>query len=118
MGFQKKALATRPDRGGPFFETPFFGDQAMQNFKTFQLAVTFYRQARSLKLPRHLHDQILRASSSIALNLAEGRGKPTLKDQLRFFNIAMGSARETQAALILADLEGSDPWLALDQVVA
>ena len=65
-------------------------------------------------MPSHLRDQLLRASSSIALNLAEGRGKRTIKDQLRFFQIAMGSLRESQAALILADLEGSQIWSQCD----
>ncbi|MBX7138295.1 MAG: four helix bundle protein, partial [Oligoflexia bacterium] len=46
----------------------------------------------------------MRATLSIALNLAEGRGKPTRKDQLRFFSIAFGSVRECQAILILHDL--------------
>ncbi|MBX7138732.1 MAG: four helix bundle protein, partial [Oligoflexia bacterium] len=55
---------------------------------------------------------------SIALNLAEGRGKPTRKDQLRFFSIAFGSVRECQAILILHDLEGSPCWKSLDSVAA
>jgi four helix bundle protein len=74
----------------------------MQNFRTLDLAVAFYRQVTGLKLPHHLKDQLLRASSSIALNLAEGRGKPTSRDQLRYFHIAMGSLRESQAVLLLA----------------
>jgi four helix bundle protein len=53
-------------------------------------------------MPIYLRDQLLRASSSIALNLAEGYGRSTRKDQLRFFHIAMGSLRESQAALDLA----------------
>ena len=74
----------------------------MQNFRTLDLAVAFYRQVVGLKLPHHLRDQLLRASSSIALNLGEGRGKPTTRDQLRYFHIAMGSLRESQTALRLA----------------
>ena len=53
-------------------------------------------------MPDYLKDQILRASSSIALNLAEGSGRSSAKDQLRFFSIAMGSLRECQAALDLS----------------
>ena len=51
-------------------------------------------------------------------NLAEGRGKPTLSDQLRFFHIAMGSVRECQAILILAGLEGAALWRELDSLAA
>jgi four helix bundle protein len=86
--------------------------------RTFDLAVTFYRQASALRLPVHLKDQLSRASSSVALNLAEGRGKSTRRDQLRFFHIALGSARESQAVLILADLVGAESWMTLDHLVA
>jgi four helix bundle protein len=90
----------------------------MKNFKTFNQAVTFYRLIRALDLPGHLRDQLSRAASSIALNLAEGRGKNTRKEQLRYFHIAMGSTREAQAALILADLESSPAWEQLDNLAA
>ncbi len=80
----------------------------MKNFRTLQLAVAFYHSVVGLKLPHHLKDQLLRASSSVALNLAEGRGKPTTRDQLKYFHIAMGSLRESQAVLLLTtDVEPS-----------
>jgi four helix bundle protein len=44
-------------------------------------------------------DQIDRAATSIALNLAEGNGKYAPKDRCRFFDIAHGSALECAAAL-------------------
>ncbi len=44
-------------------------------------------------------DQLDRASSSIALNIAEGNGKFAPKDRCRFFDIAHGSALECAAAL-------------------
>ena len=75
----------------------------MKNFRTFNTAVEFYRLTRSLKLSAVLREQLSRASSSIALNLAEGRGKLTTQDQIRFFSIAFGSLRECQAILHLAD---------------
>lgn len=86
----------------------------MKDFRTFNLAVEFYQLSRTLKIRGHLKEQLGRAASSIALNLAEGRGKPTIRDQLRFFSIAMGSLRECQAILILAGLRGSGQWKALD----
>ncbi len=47
----------------------------------------------------------MRASSSIALNLAEGSGKRTPQDQRRFYAIAFGSLRECQAILDLEDIK-------------
>jgi len=44
-------------------------------------------------------DQLDRASTSIALNVAEGNGKYALKDRCRFFDIAHGSALECAAGL-------------------
>ena len=73
-----------------------------KGFRTYNLAVEFYHQCTSLKLPRHLRDQLDRAGSSIALNLAEGSGRPSHKEQRRFFSIAFGSLRECQAILDLA----------------
>ena len=69
----------------------------MRHLRSHHLAVNLYRRTATVRLPSHLKDQWLRASSSIALNLAEGCGKPTLADQARFFSIAMGSIRECQA---------------------
>ncbi len=90
----------------------------MKNFRTFDLAVEFYRSAIDMPLKKHLKDQLHRAASSIVLNLAEGRGKNTRKDQLRFFHIALGSVRECQAIMILSNYEGSISAAILDKVAA
>jgi four helix bundle protein len=74
----------------------------MKNFRTYQIAVSFYRLAAALKLPRHLRDQLSRASASVVLNLAEGSGRSSKADQKRFFDIAFASLRESQAILELA----------------
>ncbi len=74
----------------------------LNHFRTYKIAVDFHHHCRSLTLPDYLQDQLLRASSSAALCLAEGSGRSTKKDQLRFFHQAMGSLRECQAALDLA----------------
>ncbi len=74
----------------------------LNHFRTYKLAVDFHHAVRSAEFPSYLPDQLLRSSSSIALNLAEGNGRASKKDQLRFFTIAMGSLRESQAALDLA----------------
>lgn len=44
-------------------------------------------------------DQLDRASTSIALNIAEGNGKYSTKDRCRFFDTAHGSALECAAGL-------------------
>ena len=43
----------------------------LQTFRSYQLAVQFYRMAQRLRAPHHLKDQLRRAASSIALNLSE-----------------------------------------------
>ena len=86
----------------------------MKNFRAFNLAVSFYKQTQCQKLPGGLKSQLDRAASSIALNLCEARGRQSLKDQIRFFHIAMGSLRECEGILTLADLTNTPIWLTLD----
>src|SRR3989338_7460832 len=74
---------------------------SLSRFRSYQLSLEFHRQCRDSSFPGYLKNQILRSSSSISLNLAEGCSKPG-KDRLRFYFIALGSLRESQAALELA----------------
>ncbi len=76
----------------------------LHNFRTYQLAKTFYSDCQGLKLREPIKNQFERAVLSIVLNLAEGVGKPTSKDRRRFYAISMGSLREVQAIL---DLTGN-----------
>jgi len=71
------------------------------NFRTYNVALEFYRVASAMQLPGHLRNQLLRAASSIALNLREGAAKPTTPDRARFFFVSLGSLRECQAILDL-----------------
>ena len=73
----------------------------LKHFRTYQISIQFYQACLKLRLPGHLRDQLVRASSSITLNLAEGSAKPTKKDQLKFDFIAFGSLRECQGILSL-----------------
>ena len=75
----------------------------MQKFKTYQLAINFYRNSRKLNLREPLKNQFHRASLSIVLNLAEGSAKPTAKDRRKFYRISLGSLREIQAILELIE---------------
>ena len=71
----------------------------LKNLRTHQLAVQFYKITRSKRLPNGLGKQLGRAASSVALNLAEGYGRKTAPDRIRFFQIALGSIRECEAIL-------------------
>ena len=73
----------------------------MKNFRTYKIAVSFYKASRKAHLNAMLRDQLDRAASSIVLNLAEGAGRELPKDQRRFYSIAYGSLRECQAILDL-----------------
>ncbi|MEZ4755068.1 MAG: four helix bundle protein [Bdellovibrionota bacterium] len=90
----------------------------MKNFRTYQVAVEFYRLTTKLTLPRHLRDQLSRASSSIVLNLAEGAGRFGTKDQKRFYHIAFGSLRECQAIIDLVSNEESELNGSADKLAA
>jgi four helix bundle protein len=54
---------------------------------------------KSKDIDRSLRDQIVRSSTSILLNIAEGTGKRSPADRRRYYEIARGSAMETAAAL-------------------
>ncbi|MBT3235796.1 MAG: four helix bundle protein [Bdellovibrionales bacterium] len=88
----------------------------LQNSRTFKMSVTLYRECLKVRLPNHLRDQMDRASSSISLNIAEGYGKSTYRDQRKFFHIAMGSLREVQSVLILAEAESTLAYTHADQL--
>ena len=90
----------------------------MRDFRTYQLSVQFYHLTKELGLTGALREQLQRAASSISLNLAEGSGKPSLRDQLKYFHIAQGSLRECQAILTLEQLENTEAWSKLDSLGA
>ena len=71
----------------------------LKGFRSYELAVELYEQCQSIKAKGYISDQLLRASLSIVLNIAEGSGKPSKAEKRRFYSIAFGSLRETQAIL-------------------
>ena len=71
----------------------------MKNFRTYDLAKSFYRDCQGLKFKDPFQDQFDRALLSLVLSIAEGSAKPTAKDRKKFYAIAMGSLREVQVIL-------------------
>ena len=74
---------------------------SLSNFKAYTLSCSLYRSCLELELPGYVRDQLFRAALSVVTNLAEGSGKSSPKDRCRFYQIALGSLRETQALLEL-----------------
>src|SRR5256885_721035 len=76
-----------------------------------ELAVAIDRMTR--EFPRAdrgvVAGQLRRAVLSIPANIAEGCGKSSAKDTLRFLHIAAGSAKETESHLIIASDLGYIP---------
>ena len=68
-------------------------------FRTRNLAVEFVKICLKIRTPQYLGDQLQRAACSVALNLSEGSAKNTRKDRHRYYRIALGSFRETEAVL-------------------
>jgi len=82
---------------------------AVERLDCYRVAVEFQTIAARLILDRRmgaLHDQLDRASVSIVLNIAEGAGRRTIRDQANFFAIARGSATECAAILDLLAARG------------
>ncbi len=75
----------------------------MKDFRSYQGALSLYRLLRDVQMPRHLKDQLDRASASVCLNLAEGYGRRTFQDKRKFYQYALASLREVQAVLDLLD---------------
>ena len=80
----------------------------MKKFRTIDLSEKFYHQTENLKLSGNLRDQLTRASSSIALNLAEGNTKPSVKEKKRYYQTAYASLKECQSILRLAKIENEN----------
>ena len=73
----------------------------MKTFKTLDLSVEFYEMSEKSNATGNLRDQLLRAASSISLNLSEGNGKFSVKEKKRFYKMAYASLKEVQTILRL-----------------
>ena len=91
-----------------------------------QFVAWAYQLVRRLRgVDRSIKDQLVRASQSITLNIAEGNSKRSDADRRRFFDIARASALESGAVLdilvaceIRAEREVADGERLVDRLVA
>jgi four helix bundle protein len=74
-----------------------------EKLKVYQSAISFVAWSTDLLSPIQskaaVKDQLDRASTSVALNIAEGNGKFAIRDRCRFLDFARGSALECAACL-------------------
>ena len=91
-------------------------------FKVLEMAIALAGQLRGpleavRRRDRSLEDQVRRAASSVALNIAEGAGRVG-KDRPHHYRVAAGSNLEVAAALRVAvawgDLEAAEVQPALE----
>jgi four helix bundle protein len=80
----------------------------LSKFDAFQIATEFHWACKALVLRYAMKDQLVRASSSIALTLAEGAGKRTPAEQRHFYSMALASLRECQAVVHIEKIEDPD----------
>ena len=83
---------------------------AAPKFVALELALELIRSLRGLQAQIRRHDsnlanQLVKAASSVAANVAEGNRR-TGKDRLHLFRIAAGSADETRTHLRVAEAWG------------
>ncbi len=102
---------------------------SLWKMKAYRLALFMarlgWRDATKLMLDKRtlsLSDQLYRAVGSISANLAEGYSRSTGKDRARFYEYALGSARESRdwyyrGQDILGDEVASHRLLLLSQVI-
>ncbi len=72
--------------------------------RSYQLALKVYNITDKFpqKEKYRLTDQLCRAAISVPANIAEGRGRQTLKEFIQFLYIARGSLEEMKCHLLLA----------------
>jgi four helix bundle protein len=79
---------------------PYFDHEKL---KVYQSAIGFVTWSTDLLVQVNakaaVKDQLDRASTSVALNIAEGNGKFAIRDRCRFLDFARGSALECAACL-------------------
>jgi four helix bundle protein len=74
----------------------------MASFRTLELAILFHEKVERTPVRGKLRDQLVRAATSVALNLSEGNSKPSVKEKKRFFLTAYASCQGCKTILRLA----------------
>ena len=77
----------------------------MKTFRTLDLSIEFYELSVKSDIKGNLRDQLLRAASSISLNLSEGNAKRTEKEKKRYYHTAYASCQECKTILRLAKID-------------
>lgn len=90
----------------------------MSNFRTLELAIEFYGLTEKKDIKGNLRDQLLRAASSISLNLSEGNAKRTPKEKRRFYHTAYASTHECKTILRLIKNEDKELESMVDKLGA
>ena len=88
--------------------------------KSMELSRMIYRHC--MTFPREetfcLSSQMRRAAVSIPSNIAEGYGRATDKEKLRFMYVSLGSAQELDTQLILShDFKYIDDYIKTSQLI-
>jgi len=90
----------------------------MKTFITLDVAIEFYEQSEKSDLKGNLRDQLLRAASSIALNLSEGNAKRTVPEKKRYYQMAYASTQECKTILKLAKISDEQMLNTIDKLGA
>jgi four helix bundle protein len=88
-------------------------ESKMKSFRALDMSVEFYELSEQSDIKGNLREQLLRAASSISLNLSEGNAKRTVAEKKRYYHTAYASCQECKTILRLAKIENSD----INQVV-
>jgi four helix bundle protein len=99
-------------------KSPLTKENEMKTFRTLDLSVEFYELSEKSDVKGNLRDQLLRAASSISLNLAEGNAKRTVPEKKRYYQMAYASVQECKTILRLAKVSDENILNTMDKLGA
>ncbi len=89
-------------------------------YRTYNFSLKIIRLVNSFPKGRAywvIADQLLRAATSIGANIIEAKASSSKKDFLRFFQIALKSANETEYWLSLLKDSGLSPKIKVESLI-